>query len=67
MFSPSLTDVSLGSITDALLSSALAVISILVKVVKSNPKIAPILASQSTDTAALVCAVYDQQFDDAVR
>lgn len=37
------------------------------KVVKSNPKIAPILASQSTDTAALVCAVYDQQFDDAIK
>ena len=37
------------------------------KVVKSNPKIAPILASQSTDTAAVVCAVYDQQFDDALK
>ena len=37
------------------------------KVVKSNPKIAPILAAQSTESAAIVCAVYDQQFDDALK
>jgi hypothetical protein len=37
------------------------------KVVKSNPKIAPILAAQSTETAANCCAVYDSQFDDALR
>ena len=36
------------------------------KVVKASPKIAPILASQSTEAAAIVCAVYDQQFDDAL-
>lgn len=36
-------------------------------VIRSNPKIAPILAAQSTDTAALVCAAYDKQFDDALR
>ena len=37
------------------------------KVIRSNPKIAPILAAQSTDTAALVCAAYDKQFDDALK
>jgi hypothetical protein len=37
------------------------------KVIKSNPKIAPILAAQSSDTAAKVCAVYEKQFDDALQ
>ena len=37
------------------------------KIVKSNPKIAPILAAQSTSTAATVCAVYDHQFDEALK
>ena len=36
-------------------------------VIRSNPKIAPILAAQSTNTAAMVCAAYDKQFDDALR
>ncbi len=37
------------------------------KIVRSNPKIAPVLAAQSTDTAARICAVYDQQFDEVVK
>jgi hypothetical protein len=37
------------------------------KIVRSNPKIAPILAAQSTDTAARICAVYDQQFDEVIK
>ncbi|MCR5669403.1 MAG: hypothetical protein K6G10_00185 [Butyrivibrio sp.] len=36
------------------------------KVVKSNPKIASILASQSVSTAAAVCDIYDKEFDDAL-
>ncbi len=37
------------------------------KVVRSNPKIAPILAGQSVETAATVCAVYEKEYDDALR
>ena len=37
------------------------------KIVRSNPKIAPVLAAQSTDTAARICAVYDQQYDDVIK
>ena len=37
------------------------------KIVRSNPKIAPVLAAQSTDTAARICAVYDQQFDEVIK
>ncbi len=36
------------------------------KVVKSNPKIAPILAAQTIDGAAKCCDVYDKEFDDAL-
>ena len=34
-------------------------------VVKGNPKIAPILASQSSMSAAAVAAIYEKEFDDA--
>ncbi len=37
------------------------------KVVKSNPKIAPILAAQSAQAAAECCAVYNSQFDDVLK
>ena len=37
------------------------------KIVRSNPKIAPVLAAQSTATAARICAVYDQQFDEVIK
>ena len=37
------------------------------KIVRSNPKIAPVLAAQSTDTAARICAVYDQQYDEVIK
>jgi hypothetical protein len=36
------------------------------KVVRSNPKIAPILAAQSTATAAKCCEIYDKEYDDAL-
>ncbi len=36
------------------------------KVVKSNPKIAPILASQAVENAASVCAVFEKDYDDAL-
>ena len=36
------------------------------KIIKSNPKIAPILAAQSSEIAARVCAAYEKQFDDAL-
>ncbi|MBO6242393.1 MAG: hypothetical protein J6O61_16440 [Butyrivibrio sp.] len=36
------------------------------KIIKSNPKIAPILAAQSSEIAAGVCAAYEKQFDDAL-
>ena len=35
-------------------------------VVKSNPKIAPILAAQIVESAANCCDVYDKEFDDAL-
>lgn len=36
------------------------------KVVRSNPKIAPILAAQSTETAAKCCDVFEKEYDDAL-
>lgn len=36
-------------------------------VVKGNPKIAPILASQTAESAAVVAAIYEKEFDDANR
>ncbi len=36
------------------------------KVVRSNPKIAPILAAQSVETAAKCCDIYEKEYDDAV-
>ena len=35
-------------------------------VVRSNPKIAPILAAQSVDSAAKCCDIYDSEFDAAL-
>ncbi|WP_029232650.1 Crp/Fnr family transcriptional regulator [Butyrivibrio sp. VCB2006] len=35
-------------------------------VVKSNPKIAPILAAQSVESAVKCCDVYEQEYDDAM-
>lgn len=37
------------------------------KVVQSNPKIAPILAAQSMETASKCCDVYEQQLDEITR
>ncbi|SFP89165.1 hypothetical protein SAMN04487928_1115 [Butyrivibrio proteoclasticus] len=37
------------------------------KIIKSNPKIAPILAAQSSEIAAKTCAVYEKQYDDALQ
>ena len=37
------------------------------KIIKSNPKIAPILAAQSSEIAAKACAAYEKQFDDALQ
>ncbi len=37
------------------------------KVVKASPKIAHVLASTSAESAATVCAIYEKEFDDAVR
>ena len=37
------------------------------KVVKSSPKIAPVLAAASAESAASVCAVYETEFDEAVK
>ena len=37
------------------------------KIIKSNPKIAPILAAQSSEIAAKSCAAYEKQFDDALQ
>lgn len=36
-------------------------------VVRSNPKIAPILAAQSTETASKCCDIFEQEFDDAEK
>ena len=35
-------------------------------VIRSNPKIAPILASQSTQTALKCCEIYNKEYDDAL-
>ncbi len=35
-------------------------------VVRSNPKIAPILAAQTIEGAAKCCAIYEKEFDDAL-
>ena len=37
------------------------------KVVKSNPKILPVLAAQSIDCAAKCCDVYEKEYDDATK
>ncbi len=37
------------------------------KVVKSSPKIAPVLAATSAESAATVCAIYDTEFDEALK
>lgn len=37
------------------------------KVVRANPKIAPILAAQSTDTAYKCCEIYAREYDDAIK
>ncbi len=37
------------------------------KVIRSNPKIAPILAAQSTDTAYKCCEIYAKEYDDAIK
>ena len=36
------------------------------KVVSSNPKIAPILAAQSAETAAITCDVFEQEFNETL-
>ncbi len=36
------------------------------KIIRSNPKIAPVLAATSSESAAIVCAVYEKEFDDAI-
>ncbi len=37
------------------------------QVIKSNPKILPVLAAQSIDCAAKCCDVYEKEYDDAIK
>ena len=37
------------------------------KIVRSNPKIAPILAAQTVSGAAALCSIYEQEFEQALR
>ncbi len=37
------------------------------KIVRSNPKIAPILAAQTVSGAATLCSVYEEEFEQALR
>ncbi len=37
------------------------------KIVRSNPKVAPILAAQTVAGAATLCSIYEQEFEQAIR
>ncbi|MBR4668071.1 MAG: hypothetical protein IKO76_04865 [Butyrivibrio sp.] len=50
----------------AIYSYAFSSVDDIPRVVHSNPKIAPILAAQTVESAAKCCDVYDMEFDDAL-